>query len=85
MNHQNGFAFIKTFDRTHNNAVCVLTVEAWFSHDVSHFSTFPRDYQIHRGRRNVIWWCKLPVKSRVATENDEWERISADVNGASRT
>ena len=85
MNHQNGFALVKTLHRTHNNAVCVLTVETWFSDDVSHFYTFPKNYQIHRRRLDVPWWCELLVKTRVVTENDEWERISADVNGASRT
>lgn len=36
MNKQNRFTFVEAFNRTHDNAVCVLAVEAWFCHYVSH-------------------------------------------------
>ncbi len=40
MNEKNRFTFVEAFDRTHNNTVCIFTVEARLSNDMSHRTTF---------------------------------------------
>jgi hypothetical protein len=36
VNEQDRFTFIETLYWTYDHAVCVFTVEAWFSDDMSH-------------------------------------------------